>query len=99
MTKWSRRNDSKQSGLINGSPTGPNISVTVEEIADMVIFASTTGVIMLNGTIVNCAGGEIFSIRPPLLYVYGGPPIWWSFLSWLAEKLRDIPLAICGKNR
>lgn len=41
--------------------TGPNIPATPEEIADTVIFAMTTGANMLNGTIVNCAGGEIFN--------------------------------------
>lgn len=41
--------------------TGPNIPATPEEVADMVIFALTTGATMLNGTIVNCAGGEIFN--------------------------------------
>ncbi|MFT9849463.1 SDR family NAD(P)-dependent oxidoreductase [Aneurinibacillus sp. REN35] len=40
--------------------TGPNIPATAEEIADVVIFALTTGAAMLNGTIVNCSGGEIF---------------------------------------
>ncbi|MGM9924902.1 MAG: SDR family NAD(P)-dependent oxidoreductase [Bacillus sp. (in: firmicutes)] len=41
--------------------TGPNIAATPEEIADTVIFALTTGAKMLNGTVVNCAGGEIFN--------------------------------------
>ncbi|WP_158629993.1 SDR family NAD(P)-dependent oxidoreductase [Cohnella sp. AR92] len=40
--------------------TGPNIPATPEDIAEVVIFAATTGADMLNGTIVNCAGGEIF---------------------------------------
>lgn len=40
--------------------TGPNIPAEPEEIADVVIFALTTGATMLNGTTVNCAGGEIF---------------------------------------
>ncbi|MEH7549376.1 hypothetical protein [Neobacillus vireti] len=40
--------------------TGPNIPATPEEIAEVVIFAATTGANMLNGTIVNCAGGQIF---------------------------------------
>ncbi|WP_042347991.1 SDR family NAD(P)-dependent oxidoreductase [Bacillus massiliigorillae] len=41
--------------------TGPNIPATPEDVADTVIFALTTGANMLNGTIVNCAGGEIFN--------------------------------------
>lgn len=41
--------------------TGPNIAATAEEIADVVIFAMTTGATMLNGTVVSCAGGEIFN--------------------------------------
>lgn len=41
--------------------TGPNIAATPEDIADTVIFALTTGAAMLTGTIVNCAGGEIFN--------------------------------------
>lgn len=40
--------------------TGPNIAAEPEEIADVVIFALTTGATMLNGTTVNCSGGEIF---------------------------------------
>lgn len=42
------------------SSTGPNIAAEPEEIADVVIFALTTGAIMLSGTTVNCSGGEIF---------------------------------------
>ena len=41
--------------------TGPNIPATPEEIAETVVFALTTGAPMLTGTIVNCAGGEIFN--------------------------------------
>ncbi|MFF2481778.1 SDR family NAD(P)-dependent oxidoreductase [Paenibacillus sp. NPDC058071] len=40
--------------------TGPNNAATPEEIADVVIFALTTGAVMLNGTVVNCAGGQIY---------------------------------------
>ncbi|MDV6378205.1 SDR family NAD(P)-dependent oxidoreductase [Sporosarcina sp. GW1-11] len=40
--------------------TGPNIAAEPEEIADVIIFALTTGATMLNGTTVNCAGGQIF---------------------------------------
>jgi len=40
--------------------TGPNIPATPEAIAEAVIFAATTGADMLNGTVMNCAGGEIF---------------------------------------
>jgi len=40
--------------------TGPNIPATPEDIAEAVIFAATTGASLLNGTVVNCAGGEIF---------------------------------------
>ncbi|TVX99061.1 SDR family NAD(P)-dependent oxidoreductase [Cohnella terricola] len=43
-----------------GASTGPNIPATPEAIADVVIFAATTGADMLNGTVVNCAGGQIF---------------------------------------
>lgn len=43
-----------------GATTGPNIPAEPEEIADVVIFALTTGATMLNGTTVNCSGGEIF---------------------------------------
>ncbi|WP_127534451.1 SDR family NAD(P)-dependent oxidoreductase [Paenibacillus kobensis] len=40
--------------------TGPNIPATPEAIAEAVIFAATTGADLLNGTIMNCAGGEIY---------------------------------------
>ncbi|BBI35868.1 SDR family NAD(P)-dependent oxidoreductase [Cohnella abietis] len=40
--------------------TGPNIPATPEAIAEAVIFAATTGADLLNGTVVNCAGGQIF---------------------------------------
>ncbi|MBB6638391.1 SDR family NAD(P)-dependent oxidoreductase [Cohnella thailandensis] len=43
-----------------GASTGPSLPATPEEIAEVVIFAATTGADMLNGTVVNCAGGEIF---------------------------------------
>ncbi|MFD1851742.1 SDR family NAD(P)-dependent oxidoreductase [Oceanobacillus bengalensis] len=39
--------------------TGPNIAATAEEIADVVIFAMN-GAKTLNGSIVNCAGGQIY---------------------------------------
>ncbi|MFS0784079.1 SDR family NAD(P)-dependent oxidoreductase [Bacillus sp. 1P06AnD] len=41
--------------------TGPSRAATPEEIADVVIFALTEGGPMLTGTIVNCAGGEIYN--------------------------------------
>ncbi|MCP1133656.1 SDR family oxidoreductase [Paenibacillus polysaccharolyticus] len=40
--------------------TGPNIPAAPEDIAEVVVFAATTGADMLNGTIVNCAGGQIY---------------------------------------
>jgi len=39
--------------------TGPNISATPEEVAEAVIFAMTNGK-LLSGSIVNCAGGQIY---------------------------------------
>ena len=39
--------------------TGPNIPATAEEIADVVIFAMNSSK-ALNGSIVNCAGGQIY---------------------------------------
>ncbi|MCU9614569.1 SDR family oxidoreductase [Caldibacillus lycopersici] len=39
--------------------TAPNIPATAEEIADVVIFAMN-GAKTLNGSIVNCAGGQIY---------------------------------------
>lgn len=40
--------------------TGPNIAATPEAIAEAVIFAATVGADLLNGTVMNCSGGEIF---------------------------------------
>jgi len=40
--------------------TGPNIPATADAIAEAVIFAATTGADLLNGTVMNCAGGEIY---------------------------------------
>ncbi|MFS0674540.1 SDR family NAD(P)-dependent oxidoreductase [Ornithinibacillus sp. 179-J 7C1 HS] len=40
--------------------TAPNIPATAEEIADVVIFAMG-GAKMLNGSVVNCAGGQIYT--------------------------------------
>ena len=40
--------------------TAPNIPATPEEVAEAVIFAMTNGK-LLTGSIVNCAGGQIFN--------------------------------------
>ncbi len=40
--------------------TGPNIPATPEEVAEAVVFAMTNGK-LLTGSIVNCAGGQIFN--------------------------------------
>lgn len=40
--------------------TGPNITATAGEVADAVIFAMTNGK-LLSGSIVNCAGGQIYN--------------------------------------
>ncbi|AIW40056.1 MULTISPECIES: SDR family NAD(P)-dependent oxidoreductase [Paenibacillus] len=40
--------------------TGPNITATADEVADAVIFAMTNGK-LLSGSIVNCAGGQIYN--------------------------------------
>ncbi|KAA8745377.1 SDR family NAD(P)-dependent oxidoreductase [Paenibacillus sp. UASWS1643] len=40
--------------------TGPNVSATPEEVAEAVIFAMTNGK-LLSGSIVNCAGGQIYN--------------------------------------
>lgn len=40
--------------------TGPNIPASPEEVAEAVVFAMTNGK-LLTGSIVNCAGGQIFN--------------------------------------
>ncbi|WP_050615062.1 SDR family NAD(P)-dependent oxidoreductase [Bacillus testis] len=40
--------------------TGPNIPATAEEVAEAVTFAMTNGK-LLTGSIVNCAGGQIYN--------------------------------------
>lgn len=50
----------EERGAKLGATTGPNTPATPEEIAEAVFFAATTGAKMLTGTVVNCAGGQIF---------------------------------------
>ena len=40
--------------------TGPNIAATAEEVAEAIIFAIENGK-LLTGSIINCAGGQIFN--------------------------------------
>lgn len=50
----------EERGAKLGATTGPNTPATPEEIAEAVFFGATTGAKMLTGTIINCAGGQIF---------------------------------------
>lgn len=43
------------------SSTGPNRPASPEEIADVVMFILESGAPLVNGTIVNCAGGQIYN--------------------------------------
>lgn len=50
----------EQIGMAIGVSTPPNIPATAEEVAEAMLFAMKNGK-LLNGSTVNCAGGQIYS--------------------------------------